>query len=140
MGAIVLAIVGITLHYAIQRWRLRRRAARIGIDSVPLDEQLRLAQQLEFYDDLLRLLGRHAISRRPSQTPLEFSQSLLFLPAGVFDTVARLTALFYKIRYGRAELSSGSRRRLGHVVERLHREMEGVGRVPPHSVNSSSPW
>ena len=56
-------------------------------------------------------------------TPMEFSQSLLYLPNQAYDTIRRLTALFYRVRYGNAELSHGLQRRLGTVIARLESSM-----------------
>ncbi|HWE03399.1 MAG TPA: DUF3488 and transglutaminase-like domain-containing protein [Tepidisphaeraceae bacterium] len=122
----LLAIIcaGFFGHFVLKKYRLARRAARIGIDTLPQQEQLRLARQLEFYDELLRLLARRRIARRPHQTPLEFSQSLIFLPAGAFETIGRLTALFYKVRYGQAVLSPARRRNLAAVIEKLSGDLE----------------
>jgi hypothetical protein len=124
IGAAILAIaiaavLSLTARWAWQRIQLRRRAARIGIDSLPTVEQLRLARQLGFYDDLVRLLARRQLTRRPHQTPLEFSRSLLVLPTEAYDTVRRLTALYYRVRYGSAMLSPGKLRLLGNVIQRL---------------------
>ena len=99
MGAAALFLIS---RYALEKWRLLRRAERIGIGSLPGDEQLRLARQLEFYDNLLGLLNRRRITRRPQQTPLEFSQSLSFLPAQTYEAIRRLTELFYRVRYAAA--------------------------------------
>ena len=124
---IALAAAGVPFliaWFAWERWRLRQRAARIGIDSLPHDRQVRLALQLKFYDDLLQLLGRHRMSRKPHQTPLEFSRSLLTLPADAYETVRRLTELFYRVRYGDGVLTAGRQRHLGVVIERLAGELE----------------
>lgn len=122
MFAIVLASLG---WFLLERAMLRRRAARIGIESLPEDEQLRLARQLGFYDDLIRLLARQKIIRPAHHTPLEFSQSLSFLPAEAYDTVQRLTHLFYRVRYGGADLPPPRRRKLANVLARLSNELSG---------------
>jgi hypothetical protein len=120
----LMGIVGATALFFIFRYlrdtrRLRGRAARIGIAALPRGEQHRLARQLEFYDKMLNLLDRHQIRRPPSQTPLEFSKSLLFLPAGVYEGVRRLTELFYRVRYGQARLTPARQRHLGKVIEQM---------------------
>ncbi|MDB5173771.1 MAG: hypothetical protein JWN51_2544, partial [Phycisphaerales bacterium] len=127
LGLITVAGLAFIARFAWEKWQLRRRAQRIGITSLPHDEQMRLARQLGFYDDLLQLLGRHQISRPRHLTPLEFSRSLLFLPAGAYETVSRLTELFYKVRFGRAELSIARRRHLSAVIERLESELATKG-------------
>ena len=106
------------------RRRLLNRAARIGLQSLPQDQQLKLARQLGFYDDMVQMLEDRRIVRQPQHTPLEFSRSLSFLPSGIYDTVLRLTRLFYQIRYGGAELTPPRRRRLQNVLSRLHHELD----------------
>jgi hypothetical protein len=114
------------LWFLWERWQLRRRAARIGIESLPESEQLRLARQLRFYDDLVRMLDRRRIARPRHLTPREFSQSLLFLPADVYQTILRLTELFYRVRYGGVELTPARQRRLGTVLDRLSHDLARI--------------
>jgi transglutaminase-like putative cysteine protease len=130
IGAIVwlaiLAVLAAVAAFLTERWRLRRRAARIGIDSLPAAEQQRLARQLLFYDNLIRLLGRHQMVRPPHLTPLEFVESLLFLPTDIYRTILRLTRLFYRVRFGGDELSAGQRKRLETVLMRLGNGLSGA--------------
>jgi hypothetical protein len=114
-----LTLVGSIGWFLYERWRLRRRAERIGLDSLPEREKLRLARQLGFYDDLLRLLERRHIHRPRQLTPMEFGNSLTFLPTDVYDTVRRLTSVFYRIRFGGQELDPGQQHRLRTVIDRL---------------------
>ena len=107
-----------------RRIRLMRRAQRIGIESLPPERRIHLAEQLGFYDDLLRLLEDRRIFRAPQLTPLEFSRSLAFLPTSVYDTVLRLTLLFYEVRFGGAELSAGRQKHLRAVLDRLKSELD----------------
>ena len=86
-------------------------AQRIGIESLPPNQQLHLARQLGFYDDLVRLLEQHQIIRPAHLTPLEFGRSLSFLPAAIYDKILRLTHLFYEVRYGGVELTLGRQKR-----------------------------
>ncbi len=123
IGLMILVMFGAIGWFVFERWRLRRRAVRIGLDALPQSEQLRLARQLGFYDDLIRLLERRQIVRPKHLTPKEFSDTLSFLPAEVYDAVRRLTHLFYRIRFGGAELTPGRRDMLGMVIERLDRTM-----------------
>ena len=125
MLGIVAVVSGLYVH---ERWQLRRRAQRIGIELLPEADQLRLARQLGFYDELLQLLNRHRIRQPAHLTPMEFSRSLAFLPADAYDTVRRLTALFYKVRYGGIELPASRQRRLNQVLAQLSRALEGPSR------------
>jgi len=114
-----IAMAGSVGWFVFERWRLRRRASRIGLESLPPSAQLRLVRQLGFYDELLRLLERHDIIRPRHLTPLEFSNSLSFLPSEAYETIGRLTHLFYRIRYGEAELAPAQQKRLSGVIDRL---------------------
>jgi hypothetical protein len=134
MGLIVLVLVGCVGWFLFEKWTLRRRAARIGLEALPPAEQLRLARQLGFYDDLIKILARHEISRPRHLTPLEFSRSLTFLPAGAFDAVQRLTGLYYRVRYGEAELDGGQRRRLARVIGRVEAELESLRPAPGNAI------
>jgi hypothetical protein len=119
VGIMVLAMVSFIAWFLWEKWMLRRRAARIGLDNLPTSDQMRLVRQLGFYDELVRLLARHQITRPKHLTPQEFSRSLLYLPGQAYDTILRLTEVFYRVRYGSAELSGGMQRRLDTVVGRL---------------------
>jgi hypothetical protein len=118
MVAALLAAIG---WFFFEKWRLRRRARRIGLGALPAHDQMRLARQLGFYDDLLRLLERHRIVRPRHLTPMEFCQSISFLPADAFRTVRRMTEIFYRVRFGQAELSPRQRNRLHHAINGLER-------------------
>ncbi len=123
---IALLLIGVIcggVWFPFQRWRLRRRAMRIGIVDLPPGTQAKLMRQLGFYDDLMLLLERHRITRPPHLTQLEFCDSLSFLPSHTYDTIFRITQLFYRIRYGKAELDAGQLKRLSSVIDRLSRQM-----------------
>lgn len=130
MRWVVIVIVTVAgffvVRWAYGRWKLRKRAARIGLESLPQQDQLRLARQLGFYDDLLKILERRRIERPPNLTPLEFSRSLLYLPAGEYQCIRRLTDLFYRVRYGQQELSAGLQRRLQRVIQRLDHDLDSA--------------
>jgi protein-glutamine gamma-glutamyltransferase len=121
-GMIAVIIVSV-FWYLLERWRLHRRAKRIGLDDLPASDQLRLVRQLAFYDQLLQLLERHRIVRPHHLTPLEFSRSIEFLPHEVFDAIHRLTAIFYRVRYGRHELTPAQQRHLAAVITRINAAM-----------------
>jgi transglutaminase-like putative cysteine protease len=123
LALMIVVMLGAIAWFFLERLRLRRRAARIGLDGLPQSEQLRLARQLGFYDDLIQLLEQRQIVRPKHLTPQEFSDTLAFLPAEVYDAVRRLTQLFYRIRFGGAELTPARRDLLGTVIQRLDRTM-----------------
>jgi transglutaminase-like putative cysteine protease len=123
-GMIMLIVVAVSA-FLVERWRLHRRARRMGIELLSTPDQYRLARQLRFYDDVLRILARHKIERPRHLTPLEFSRSLSFLPASVYRDIYRLTEIFYHLRYGGASLPAHPRRNLSTVVQRIQQTLDG---------------
>ncbi|HZZ41680.1 MAG TPA: DUF3488 and transglutaminase-like domain-containing protein [Tepidisphaeraceae bacterium] len=121
-GLVVLAILtGVCAvgYFLFERWRLRRRAARIGLEGISEAEQLRLARQLKFYADLMTALERRKITRPRHLTPMEFAETLTFLPSEIYQAVQDLTRRFYTVRFGRHDLPAEEHRRLSGVVADL---------------------
>ncbi|HEY1628688.1 MAG TPA: DUF4129 domain-containing protein, partial [Tepidisphaeraceae bacterium] len=120
LAAVILLMIVVllcaVLVFLFEQWRLRRRARRIGLDTLPTEQQKQLARQLGFYDELLLLLERHKIFRPAHLTPLEFSDSLTFLPTDAFNSIQRLTDAFYIVRFGHAQLSASQRRSLFDIL------------------------
>jgi hypothetical protein len=119
VGLMLLGLIGAVAWYVIENVRLRRRAAHLGLAALPAQDQARLVRQLGFYEDLSNLLHRHRIVRPPSMTPMEFADSLSYLSGESHSTILRLTHLFYRIRFGRAELKPALRRRVGAAINKL---------------------
>jgi len=123
LTGLVFLMIGFTLAalgwFVFERWRLWQRARRIGLDSLPKSDQLRLARQLEFYDRLSQMLEKRGMRRPAHATPMEFAQSISFLPPGAYDVVHRLTDVFYRVRYGDHQISASQQRRLLKTVDGL---------------------
>jgi hypothetical protein len=120
--ALGLALIGWATKLRLVRWRLRRRAQRIGLDALTKADRFRIARQVGFYDKLIRLLEKHGLERAPSQTPLEFVESTRaahVIPLAAYKIILRLTRIFYRVRFGRTELTGGQQRRLHSVVAGL---------------------
>jgi transglutaminase-like putative cysteine protease len=113
--------------FAYERWKIRQRVRRIGLEGLSHGAQLRLARQLGFYDDLLLLLSRHHISCPPHLTPREFSESVSFLPNELFDAIRRITDIFYRIRYGQVAITNAQQRHLKNVIGQIE---QGLASVP----------
>jgi transglutaminase-like putative cysteine protease len=128
--AIIFVLVAGVLYGAFtllrQRYRMRRRAARIGLDNLPASEAMRLARQLGFYERLMTLLERRRIVRPRHVTPAEFTDGLSFLPNEAYDTIRRLTRVFYSIRYGGERLGRERREELEATVNGLEPVLEAA--------------
>ncbi len=121
----MLVMVGVVIFIALHvrrlgaRVRMRRRARKIGLTSLPGAEQIRLARQLGFYARLMTLLEKHRITRPRHLTPQEFCDWLTFLPNQAFISIQSLTKAFYAIRFGRQELSPEEQKELDNTVDEL---------------------
>lgn len=119
MTVMALVILGVIAWFIVDRRRIRRRARKIGLAALPEADQLRMARQLGFYEEMTELLERHRIARPAHLTPREFSRSLTFLPTDAYDLVDKLTRIFYRVRYGGANVPPDQKRRLEAAVQRL---------------------
>jgi transglutaminase-like putative cysteine protease len=120
MGLVIVAAIA---WYLYERRRIRRRAARIGLDNLPVNEQIRLARQLGFYEDVIEALRRRDVRRPAHLTPQEFSRTLSFLPVEAYETIERLTRIYYRVRYGGARVQAAQQHRLGEAVRRLNERL-----------------
>ena len=116
IGAMAVAGCCFIIWFVIERYRIRMRAKRMGLNALPMSEQMRLARQLGFYEQLMEVLAQHKITRKPSQTPQEFARSLTFLPLESYRAIERLTRLFYRIRFGGAYVQLAQQKRLERAV------------------------
>ncbi len=128
MIAMVLAIVVAVAWFLYEHWRLQRRAQHLGLEALPTAVQIRLARQLGFFEEMMKVLERHDITRPPPLTPMEFSNSLSYLPPEAYDIIHGLTRIFYKIRFGSAQLQPGQQKRLAATLQRLS---QALGTPPP---------
>ena len=74
-----------------------------------------------YYGRLLKLLAKRGIDREPSETPLEFLESLRQRQLPAFNDAAYITGLFCSTRYGETTLSSQDEADLESALERVGR-------------------
>lgn len=122
----IIAMFGAIAWFIFERWRMRLRAHRIGLDSLPSSDQLRLARQLGFYADMMTFLETRNIARPQHMTPMEFAGSLTYLPADAYDLIHRITRIFYRIRYGDSRLTSAQQRRMTVALEHLRQCLANI--------------
>jgi hypothetical protein len=129
ISCVLLALVVAIGWFVLERRRIRRRAVKIGLQSLPIPQQLRLARQLGFYEQMNELLQMHRITRRPHMTAMEFSHSLTYLPTESYRLVDALTRIFYRVRYGGAHVPADQQRRLALAVTRLAEQLASYGKL-----------
>jgi protein-glutamine gamma-glutamyltransferase len=128
VGVMIFAMFLAVGYFFFERWRMRQRARRIGLDSLPPADQLRLARQLGFYANMMASLHARNINRPAHLTPLEFARSLSYLPAEAYELIHKMTRIFYRIRYGNARLTAAHQRHLTNSLESLRHSL-GKGRI-----------
>jgi hypothetical protein len=114
--AVGLGVVGLAAVFYLQR-KLRPPApvqpgvtedvaATIGdaIDGLESEADARRAV-IAAYARMERVLGRHGMERRPSETPLEYLRRVLHDLTSNGDAVERLTALFERAKFSSHEVT-----------------------------------
>lgn len=71
-----------------------------------------------FYEEMLKVLARAGIKKRPDQTPLEFAQ------ASGLSPVRELTDLYNRVRFGRARLDEADAGRVTELLRQLRRALK----------------
>jgi hypothetical protein len=127
ISLVLLSLVISIVWFIIERRRIRRRAAKIGLQSLPIPQQLHMARQLGFFEDMYELLQTHRIARAPHMTAREFSGSLIYLPTEAYKLVDQMTRIFYRVRYGGANVPADQQKRLATAVVRLAEHLGRAG-------------
>lgn len=120
------AIAGLVLMSTVfvvnRRRRLKRRSSLPPLDGLTVAEDL-AASMTDAIDDLEaepdarkaviaayarmeRVLARHGLRRRPSETPLEYLRRILLGLTARADAVSRLTSLFEQAKFSRHEIDA----------------------------------
>ena len=97
IGVIVIAFV--IAGVALLR-RRRRVVAAIRLDVSDRNRARRLARQLGFWADALRIMERRGLKKAPSETPLAYSRRAAAADPEVGASLAYLVELMYRIRFG----------------------------------------
>ena len=116
----VLLTPALLLLTAMLAWRFRGEGrARKEADADPRRRTRILAEH--YYGRLLKLLAKSGIDRDPSETPLEFLESLRRRELTAFSDVDYITRLFCSTRYGAATMKPQDETVLKSALERVGR-------------------
>ena len=81
--------------------------------------------RIEFYDRFLLILSKQGLTRRPSQTPLEFAVdietrlSTILAPSELSFLPENIATNFYRVRYGNEQLTHAERSAISMDLDRL---------------------
>lgn len=113
-----LIVAGITLAI----WliiRHRRHIRQLQLEAVSRRDQKRLAQQLEFYIQMLQIVEKAGHSKPVWETPASFAASLSEKDPMRFAAVTPLTELFYEIRFGGRPLNDERSKQITEQLDHL---------------------
>jgi transglutaminase-like putative cysteine protease len=120
-----LGLIGVLAYWLLLKWH-RRRTSQIPriLRSVDKKAQRQLAQDLMFFDDLLRLLGRKGQRKSAEQTPREYVDSLAPRLRGATPDAHWLFGTFYAIRFGTLRVTATLRQQIDAALTRIRRELQ----------------
>src|SRR5262249_55359610 len=125
-AAVVIPILA-TLAAAAWLWRSirRRRNSHLAdlLRKADRKTQRQLAQDLLFFDDLLRLLARRGQRKQLEQTPREYVDRVAPLIGDSASDARWLVEIFYDIRYGAVHVTVPIRERIAQALSRLRHNM-----------------
>jgi hypothetical protein len=104
----------------------RRRTSEIPriLKSLDKKAQRQLAQDLMFFDDLLRLLARKGPRKSAEQTPREYVEALAPQLRSATPDAHWLISTFYAIRFGTVRVTGALRQQIDAALMRIRRELQ----------------
>ncbi len=125
------ALIGLLIALAASafwigsRWRKKRQSV-LGQVVHGLDRKLQrqLTRDLAFFDRLLQVLQHGGIRREPNQTPLEYVQQVGNRTGEPLPEAEELVRIFYEIRLGSQQVSSGLGRQIKQNLSDLENRLK----------------
>ncbi len=114
LGVLVIAaglLAAVLSGAAAKLLRSRRRIRRAGYRRQPVD----------FYEGLLRILGRRGFHRAPDATPLEFAREVATAGGAEYGLVTHITEAFCGVRYGDLNLDDKARQEIRRALEKIRK-------------------
>jgi hypothetical protein len=122
LGALLGLLLLATLLAVFLRRAWRRRTSPLRVASLrTLDRrsQRRLAHEIGFFDEFLRLLRKTGVSRTAGETPHEYVLGLRSRLSGAFEDAQFLVATFYDLRFGQLVLTPDLRSRVTAALQNV---------------------
>jgi len=140
-----IAIAGIVAGVAwfAYQWRARKRRTAVpraleatvaedfaatisdAIDDLEAEPDARRAV-IAAYARMERVLARHGLHRRPSETPLEYLRRILLGLTARGEAVRRLTSLFEQAKFSRHEIDEGMKQDAIGALREIRGDLQGA--------------
>jgi len=111
LAALVL-IAGILL--IVWRWKKRKRHLVANLGGKP-------PAGISFYLMMLKILEKKRIPKQAAETPFEFAERVGQAAATISPSLARITSLYYRVRFGRIPLTLREEEEAGEIIRDLKR-------------------
>lgn len=125
VAIVAMVVTGVYLLGRIFVRRLRH-IRQLQLEQVGGRHKRRLARELAFYLEMLRIVERDGHAKPTWQTPASFAESLIARDGDRFADVLPLTDVFYQVRFGNRPMDTTRKRIVAEHLERLHQLLRGA--------------
>lgn len=130
-GYVLLGLVGAMIAtgiYLLGRILVRRmrHIRQLQLEAVGGRHKRRLARELAFYLEMLRIVERDGHAKPTWQTPASFAEALIARDGARFADVRPLTDVFYQIRFGNRPMDTARKKIVAEHLDRLHQLLRGA--------------
>lgn len=139
IAAALLSTAAVTF-FVMRRRRKRRRAVPLEQMTVADDLAASMSDAIEdleaepdaraaviaAYARMERVLARHGLRRRPSETPLEYLRKILLGLTARTEAVARLTSLFEQAKFSRHDIDSSMKQDAIGALRAIRDDLQGA--------------
>jgi len=109
-----LAAVALAACILFIAWRWKKRNRQPGIK-----QSGRLPTEILFYLTMLKILENKKIPKQETETPWEFADRVGKTAATIFPSLERITALYYRVRFGQIPLTPHEEQEAGEIIRNL---------------------
>jgi hypothetical protein len=97
-------------------WRWKKRKRQPGAHQAG-----KLPTGIAFYLMMLKVLEKKKIPKRATETPAEFADRVGRVQAAISPPLARITSLYYRVRFGQIPLTPHEEEEAGQIIRDLKR-------------------
>ncbi len=95
-------------------WGFKKTKKRAAINLVG-----KPPPEISFYLKILKVLSKKRIIKQASETPAEFARRVGQQGGDLYPTIARITNLYYRVRFGQIPLTHQEKEEMGKIIRDL---------------------
>jgi len=124
-----LAAMALTACILFIAWRLKKRKRLLGTKQPG-----KLPAEISFYLMMLKILEKKKIPKQATETPWEFADRVGKTRAMISPALERITALYYRVRFGQVPLTPHEEEEAGEII----RDLKKKGPLSPSPIAGGS--